>query len=453
MPAAMSVTILLGGQWGDEGKGKIIDLLTDNVDLVVRSQGGNNAGHTVVTGGREFKFHLIPSGILNPKTTCVIGHGVVVDPKALLEELAMVHSHNVSTDNLIVSDRAHMVMPYHPMLDKLAEEQRGDDRLGTTARGIGPTYEDKVSRIGFRIGDLLKPRFLEKKLRFVLRLKNQVLTRLYDVEPLDESAILSEYLGYADQLAPHIRDIYSVIQPALHAQQRILLEGAQGAMLDIDLGTYPYVTSSAPSAGGACTGSGVPPSRVTKTVGVFKAYTTRVGYGPFPTELHGDIENSLREIGAEYGATTGRARRVGWFDAAVARYSVNTNGVDSIVLTKLDVLDGFESIKICTGYMSKGEEWDHPMANISHLKHCEPIYEELPGWMTPLRDCRSFDDLPPACQTYVRRLEALCGAPIDVISVGPDRTHTITVRPLVEPLAFLSEAAHTGTHHSTAKTP
>jgi adenylosuccinate synthase len=425
-----NVTVI-GGQWGDEGKGKVIDLLADRVEMVVRSQGGNNAGHTVVTEGKEFKFHLIPSGILYPQTVCVIGHGVVVDPKAFLAELDHVRERGVSTDNLVVSDRAHMVMPYHPVLDQLGETQRGDDRLGTTWRGIGPTYEDKVRRIGFRVGDLQKPRFLEKKLRFVLRLKNETLTKLYGAEPFDEQAILDEYMAYGERLEPYIRDIYPLVQGAISRGERILLEGAQGVMLDLDLGTYPYVTSSSPTAGGACTGSGIPPSRVSKTVGVFKAYTTRVGYGPFPTELADSLGDYIREIGAEFGTTTGRARRVGWFDGAVARYSVNTNGIDSIVLTKLDVLDTLETIKICTGYVWRGEEWDHPMANISHMKHCEPQYVEVPGWQEPLRDRRRFEDLPQRCQDYVAALEDVCAAPVDAISVGPDREHTIVRRPLV----------------------
>ena len=425
------MTILVGGQWGDEGKGKVIDLCAEHVDLVVRSQGGNNAGHTVVTGGKEFKFHLIPSGVLNPTTTCVIGHGVVVDPKALLAELDEVHAHGISTERLIISDRAHMVMPYHPVLDKLAELQRGDDRLGTTWRGIGPAYEDKVRRIGFRVGDLAKPAFLEKKLRFVLRLKNDTLTKLYGAEPFDEKAILDEYLEYAERLNPLIKDIFPIVNGAIERKEKVLLEGAQGAMLDIDIGTYPYVTSSAPTAGGACTGSGIPPSRIDKTVGVFKGYTTRVGYGPFPTELTDALGDKIREAGAEYGTTTGRARRVGWFDAAVARYSVSTNGIDAIVLTKVDVLDDLPTIKICTGYTSKGEEWDHPMANISHLKHAEPIYEEMPGWQQPIKGVTDYKKLPAECRAYIERLSELCGASIDVISTGPDRNDAVIRKPLI----------------------
>ena len=421
----MSVTCLVGGQWGDEGKGKVIDLLADSVDMVVRSQGGNNAGHTVVAEGKQFKFHLIPSGILNPKTACVIGHGMVVDPGAFLSELDTLHAEGVHTENLVISDRAHMVMPYHAVLDKLGEEMRGDDRLGTTWRGIGPAYEDKVRRIGFRIGDLQKPAFLEKKLRFVLRLKNETLTKLYGAEPFDERAILDEYLEYAERIDPYIRDIYPIIQGALTSGQRVLLEGAQGVMLDIDLGTYPYVTSSAPTAGGACTGSGIPPSRVAKTVGVFKAYTTRVGYGPFPTELVDDLGERIREVGSEYGTTTGRPRRVGWFDVAMARYAITTNGIDSMVISKVDVLDDVDPIRICTGYRLKGELWDHPMANISHLKHAEAVYEEVPGWKVPTRGCRRYDDLPAACRAYLERIGELCEASIDVVSVGPDREHTL----------------------------
>ncbi|HET9052032.1 MAG TPA: adenylosuccinate synthase [Candidatus Dormibacteraeota bacterium] len=427
----MSVTILVGGQWGDEGKGKVIDLLGDRVDMVVRSQGGNNAGHTVVSGGEEYRFRLIPSGILSPHVACVIGHGMVVDPGAFLEELDTLAAKGVSTANLVISERAHMVMPYHPVLDKLGEQQRGDDRLGTTYRGIGPCYEDKVRRIGFRIGDLQKRRFMQKKLAFVLRLKNETLTRLYGHEPFDEDEILDEYMGYAERLDPYIRDIYPIVQDALTSGRRILLEGAQGAMLDIDLGTYPYVTSSAPTAGGACTGSGIPPSRVTKTVGVFKAYTTRVGYGPFPTELTDSLGEWLREKGGEFGTVTGRARRTGWFDASVARYSVATNGIDSMVVTKLDVLGGLDVLRVAVEYDSRGDVWDHPIANISHLKHSEPRYIEMPGWKEPLRDCRRWEDLPATARAYIGRLEELCGVPVDVISVGPDREHTIVRRPIL----------------------
>jgi adenylosuccinate synthase len=420
------VTILVGGQWGDEGKGKIIDLLSENANMVIRSQGGNNAGHTVVNAGQEFRFHLIPSGILYPNTTCVIGNGVVLDPRVLLEEMEQVRSRGISTDRLVISDRAHLIMPWHPIFDKLEEEQRGDDRLGTTWRGIGPAYADKIRRIGFRAGDLLKPRFLEKKLGFVLnKIKNPILQQLYHVPPLDPQAVLAEYTAYGERLGPHIKDIFPIVQAALAKGDRILLEGAQGSMLDLDFGTYPYVTSSSPTAGGALTGSGIPPTAVDLTMGVFKAYTTRVGYGPMPTELHEALGEQIREIGVEYGTTTGRPRRVGWFDAVVARYSVALNGIGSIALTKLDVLGEFDPIRICTGYLNKGELQSFPMSNISHLKHAEPVYETLPGWRSSIADVRRPDDLPKAARRYIDRLGELSGAPIDIVSVGPSRDQTI----------------------------
>jgi adenylosuccinate synthase len=441
------VTILVGGQWGDEGKGKIIDLLSEKANMVIRSQGGNNAGHTVVNAGQEFRFHLIPSGILYPNVTCVIGNGVVLDPRVLLEEMQQVQSRGISIDRLIISDRAHLIMPWHPNLDKLEEEQRGDDRLGTTWRGIGPTYADKVRRIGFRVGDLTKPRFLEKKLAFVLnKIKNPILEELYHVAPLDLQQILQEYTDYGERLGPHIRDIFPIVHEAVSRKDRILLEGAQGSMLDLDFGTYPYVTSSSPTAGGALTGSGIPPTAVDLTMGVFKAYTTRVGYGPLPTELDNAVGAQIREIGKEYGTTTGRARRVGWFDAVVGRYSVALNGIGSIALTKLDVLDEFDPIRICTGYISKGELHEYPMSNISHLKHCEPVYETLPGWRSSIAGIRRPEDLPKAARRYIDRLSELCGAPIDIVSVGPSRDQTIWMRGSAATLAVQQrerQASHT----------
>lgn len=393
--------------------------------MVIRSQGGNNAGHTVVKSGAEFRFHLIPSGILYPGTRCLIGNGVVLDPEALLQEVDHIQGRGVSVDNLMISDRAHLIMPYHPIFDKVEEEVRGDDRLGTTWRGIGPAYADKVRRIGFRVGDLQKPKFLAKKLRFVLKIKNQVLTELYHVDPFDEASVLAEYTAYGERLDRFIVDAFPVVQEALARGDRILLEGAQGSMLDLDFGTYPYVTSSAPTAGGALTGSGIPPTKVDVTMGVFKAYTTRVGYGPFPTELLDGMGEFIREAGKEYGTTTGRARRVGWFDGVVARYAVALNGIGSIALTKLDVLDEVPGIKICTGYRSKGQLVNHPMSNISHLKHCEPVYQELPGWLSPTSEARRWEDLPLPAQAYVRRLEEIAGARVDYISVGPGRDQTI----------------------------
>ncbi|HEY8735590.1 MAG TPA: adenylosuccinate synthase [Candidatus Dormibacteraeota bacterium] len=441
------ITILVGGQWGDEGKGKIIDLLSEQADMVIRSQGGNNAGHTVVNAGQEFRFHLIPSGILYPNTTCVIGNGVVLDPRVLLDEMAQVQSRGISIERLIISDRAHLIMPWHPILDKLEEEQRGDDRLGTTWRGIGPAYADKIRRIGFRAGDLLKPRFLEKKLDFVLtKIKNPILQQLYHVDPLDGQAILQEYTAYGERLASHIRDIFPVVHDAMGRDEGILLEGAQGSMLDLDFGTYPYVTSSSPTAGGALTGSGIPPTAVDLTIGVFKAYTTRVGYGPLPTELLDSLGDQIRETGVEYGTTTGRARRVGWFDAAVARYSVALNGIRSIALTKLDVLDSFDPIRICTGYRSKGEVLAYPMSNISHLKHCEPVYEELPGWGATTTEIRRPEDLPGAARRYIDRLGELCGAPVEIVSVGAARDQTIWMEKGRRGLADVRHRQHQASH-------
>ena len=421
------VVIIAGGQWGDEGKGKVIDYLAERSQMVVRPQGGNNAGHTVVTEHGEFKFQLMPSGILYPDCTCVIGNGVVADPRVLIKEITQLRERGVEPSNLVISDRAHMVMSYHPLFDQLEEEARGDDRLGTTWRGIGPAYSDKVRRIGFRIGDLQKEAFMRKKLAFVVgQIKNPILQDLYKHELYDWEAMLGEYLEYARFLDPFIKDVFPVVQDALERGDNILLEGAQATMLDLDFGTYPYVTSSNPTAGGACAGSGVPPTRVDLTICVLKAYTTRVGYGPFPTELGDHTGDAIRERGHEFGTVTGRARRVGWFDAAVARYAVKLNGSESIALTKLDILDELDTIRICTGYDFRGERHDHPMANISHLKHCTPIYEEMPGWQSPIGDCRRWEELPRACRDYVERLGELSGAPVDMIGVGPRRDQFVT---------------------------
>ena len=416
------VIVVVGGQWGDEGKGKLIDFLAEKADMVIRAQGGNNAGHTVVTEHGEFKFQLIPSGILHRHVTCIIGNGVVVDPRVLLREIEQLRERNIEPTNLVVSERAHMVMSYHPVLDKLEEEARGDDRLGTTWRGIGPAYADKIRRIGFRIGDLQKEVFMRKKLDFVVgKVKNPTLQRLYTEEAFDNGSMIDEYLGYARALDPYIHDTFPVIQDALDRGANVLLEGAQSTMLDLDFGSYPYVTSSNSTAGGACTGSGIAPTRIDKTVLVLKGYTTRVGYGPFPTELDNHVGDAIRERGHEFGTVTGRARRVGWFDGAVARYAVRVNGATSVALTKLDVLDEMPELRLCVGYDFRGEFHDHPMANISHLKHCEARYETMPGWERPIEDCRSWEDLPPNCRDYVERVEEVCGAPVEMIGVGPRR--------------------------------
>jgi len=421
------VIILVGGQWGDEGKGKVIDYLAAKADMVIRSQGGNNAGHTVITEDGEFKFQLIPSGILYPQCTCVIGNGVVVDPIVLLREITQLRESGLEPKNLVVSERAHMVMRYHPLFDQLEEEARGDDRLGTTWRGIGPAYADKVRRIGFRIGDLQKEAFMRKKLAYVVdQVKNPILTKLYEHEAYDWSSMVEEYMGYANQLDPYIKDTFPLIQDALDRKANILLEGAQATMLDLDFGTYPYVTSSNPTAGGALTGSGIPPTKVDLTIGVFKAYTSRVGYGPFPSELLDEVGDQIRERGHEFGTVTGRARRIGWFDSAVARYSARVNGVGVAALMRLDILDDQPLLKICTGYEFRGKRYDHPIANISHYKHCKPVYEEMAGWGTDIGAARFWDDLPDRCRRYIERIGELIGVPIELVGTGPRRDQFVT---------------------------
>ncbi|OLC25178.1 MAG: adenylosuccinate synthase [Actinobacteria bacterium 13_1_20CM_2_65_11] len=421
------VIILVGGQWGDEGKGKVIDYLASKAHMVIRTQGGNNAGHTVVTEHGEFKFQLMPSGILYPHVTCIIGNGVVVDPIVLLREISQLRERGIEPKKLIVSERAHMLMRYHPLFDQLEEESRGDDRLGTTWRGIGPAYSDKIRRIGFRIGDLQKEAFMRKKLAFVVgQVKNPILTKLYEREAYDWESMLAEYMGYARELDPFIKDTFPIIQDALDTGSNILLEGAQATMLDLDFGTYPYVTSSNPTAGGALTGSGIPPTKVDLTIGVFKAYTSRVGYGPFPSELLDEVGDQIRERGHEFGTVTGRPRRIGWFDAAVARYAVRVNGVGCTALMRLDILDDQPLLKICTGYDFRGKRFDHPLANISHYKHCEPAYEEMPGWQQDIGAASCWDDLPQKCRDYVERIGELIGAPVELVGTGPRRDQFVT---------------------------
>jgi len=421
------VIILVGGQWGDEGKGKVIDYLASKAHMVIRTQGGNNAGHTVVTEHGEFKFQLMPSGILYPHVTCIIGNGVVVDPIVLLREISQLRERGIEPKKLMVSERAHMVMRYHPLFDQLEEESRGDDRLGTTWRGIGPAYSDKVRRIGFRIGDLQKEAFMRKKLAFVVgQVKNPILTKLYEKEPYDLENMLAEYMGYARELDPFIKDTFPTIHDALDSGANILLEGAQATMLDLDFGTYPYVTSSNPTAGGALTGSGIPPTKVDLTIGVFKAYTSRVGYGPFPSELLDEVGDQIRGRGHEFGTVTGRPRRIGWFDSAVARYSVRVNGVGCAALMRLDILDDQPLLKICTGYNFRGKRFDHPLANISHYKHCEPVYEDMPGWQHEIGAAKCWDDLPQPCRDYVDRIGELIGAPVELVGTGPRRDQFVT---------------------------
>ena len=429
----MPVVAIIGAQWGDEGKGHIVDMLAAHARLVVRYGGGNNAGHTVVNERGTFKLHVVPSGILDPSTVNVIGAGVVIDPEVLLREIGELQDRGVSTAKLFVSDRAHVIMPYHVMQDQLDESARGDEKLGTTGRGNGPAYSDKMARIGVRMGDLLHEETLLTRLRQALDVKNKLLTAIYGVQPLSLHEIFLRYLQFGSQLEPYITDTYPIIDRALDMDVPILLEGAQGALLDIDHGTYPYVTSSPPGAAGACQGSGIAPTHLSSVVGVIKAYATRVGSGPFPTEVDGAAADTLRQIGkpwAEVGTTTGRLRRVGWFDAVVARYAARINGVDTLAITKLDVLDSLQRIKICVGYRRNDTELQHPPANSAILEQVEPIYEEMPGWMTPTSGIRSFDALPTEARDYVARLCELVGAGLGMISVGPGRDQIIEVSPL-----------------------
>lgn len=417
----MAVTIVLGGQWGDEGKGKVIDALAADATMVVRANGGANAGHTVVTDNGTFKFHLIPSGILHPGCTCLIGAGVVVDPETLFRELDQLHERGVDTSNLRISDRCHLIMPYHPVLDKLEELRRGDDRIGTTQRGMGPCYADKAARRGIRVADIANPEHLLRRLEPILREKNEILKAIYGHDAYDLNELAEQYASFGERLAPYIASTEALVQTAIEAGQDVLLEGAQAVMLDIDYGSYPYVTSSSPTAAGVCQGAGVGPTQVDRIVAVYKAYTTRVGEGAFPTELHDETGERLRELGAEFGTTTGRPRRTGWFDAVLARYSARLNGVNEIALTKFDILDQLDEIKICSGYMLDGETIDTPPAHIEEYNRVKPVYESIPGWLSDTSEATAMEDLPPAARAYVRRIEELVGARVRFVGVGPHR--------------------------------
>lgn len=426
----MANTVLIGAQWGDEGKGKIIDVLTRDVDWIVRYQGGNNAGHTVEVGEEKYVLHLVPSGVLREGKRCVIGNGVVVDPFALVQELHGLEARGCSlTDRFFVSDRAHLVFPYHRVLDEAREAKTKGckDNIGTTKRGIGPSYGDKAARIGLRVGDLVDPVFPELLAAAVVE-KNTVLSAL-GARPIDGEALLRESLEAAESLRPFIADTVTLLHEAMGRSESILFEGAQGTMLDLDYGTYPYVTSSSSTAGGACTGTGVPPHRIDQVVGVIKAYTTRVGEGPFPTELTDDAGSKIARIGNEFGATTGRPRRCGWFDAVVGRYAVMVNGIDRWAITKLDVLDEFKTLKICTAYECDGRRLTAVPANIRMLERCRPVYEEFAGWQCSTREATTFEALPERARAYIRRLEDLTGVPAALVSVGPRRDSTIPVTP------------------------
>jgi adenylosuccinate synthase len=419
--------IVIGAQWGDEGKGKITDLLSRSADVVVRPQGGVNAGHTIVVNGQTFKLHLIPSGILYPDTECIIGSGTVIDPKVLLQEFDQLEALNVSLDRLYISQTAHVTMPFHRLLDQASEEKRGEHKIGTTGRGIGPTYADKSERMGIRVVDLMNPEILRKKLLWTVEYKNVVLDKLYDLPPLDPETVIAEYTTYADRLRSHVVDSSLKIYEAIHQRKNILFEGAQGTLLDLDHGTYPYVTSSNPIAGGACVGAGIGPTMIDRVIGVAKAYTTRVGEGPFPTELDGDLNQHLCDRGAEFGTTTGRRRRCGWFDGVIGRYAVRINGLDCLAITKLDVLDQLEEIQVCVAYELDGKTCDHFPGNAAEFARCQPIYKTLPGWQCSTEDCRSLEDLPPQALDYLKFLAELMDVPIAIVSLGASRDQTIIV--------------------------
>jgi len=413
---------VLGAQWGDEGKGKIVDLLTPRFDIVARYQGGHNAGHTVYVNGTKFVLRLIPSGILHPDVVCVIGNGVVVDPQALFSELDELTRNGINVRNrLFVSDKAHLILPYHRDLDLLSEARRGERKIGTTSRGIGPAYEDKIGRRGIRAGDLADPRGLEQNVRANVEARN----RLVQDSHMEWQPVLQQLLESGARLLPIVRDISLMLAEAMRAGQSILFEGAQGTLLDIDHGTYPYVTSSNASIGGVCTGLGVGPRAINGVLGVVKAYTTRVGEGPLPTELIGEMGNRLRDSGNEYGAVTGRPRRCGWYDAVAVRYGVRINGLDALALTKLDVLDGLERIEICTAYRCGSRTLTEFPSDLSQLAACEPIYESMPGWDTPTKGARRFSDLPENARRYIARLEQVSGVPAAIVSTGSDREDTI----------------------------
>ena len=425
----MANTILIGAQWGDEGKGKIIDVLAEEADWVVRYQGGSNAGHTVEIGSEKYVLHLIPSGILHDGKMCVIGHGVVVDPLALAKEMKGLEDRGCRmAGRLQVSDRAHMVMPYHRLIDEYRESKPAQgERIGTTKRGIGPTYGDKAARVGLRMGDMLDPRF-ESLVREKVDANNRIL-RAWEAPQVDADATVAQYTGARDQLRPYICDTIPPLHAAVQAGKSILLEGAQGTMLDIDFGTYPFVTSSSATAGGACTGTGIPPHRIDQVVGVVKAYATRVGEGPFPSELLDDTGRRLREAGHEFGATTGRPRRCGWFDLVVARYAAMINGIDWWAVTKMDVLDTMDEIKVCVAYTCGGRTLEHVPANIRELEGCQPVYETFPGWKAPTSGARSLGDLPARARDYIAKLAEWTGVPVGILSVGPRRDSTLRLAP------------------------
>lgn len=427
----MSTTVVVvGTQWGDEGKGKITDFLAESAEVVARYQGGNNAGHTIIIQDKKYKLHLIPSGIFYSNKVCVIGNGMVINPAALLEEIQYIHDNGFSTENLKISDRAHVIMPYHMLLDGLEEDRKGDNKIGTTRKGIGPAYMDKAARNGIRIADLLDPEEFESRLRAMVLEKNHLIEQVYGTRGLEVEPILKEYLAFAEVLRPYVVDTSVVLNNSIDQGKRVLFEGAQGVMLDIDQGTYPYVTSSNPTAGGVCIGAGVGPTKINQVIGVAKAYTTRVGDGPFPTEQNNEVGDWIREKGHEYGTTTGRARRVGWFDSVVVRHARRVSGITGLSLNSIDVMSGLDTVKICTAYKYKGELIEYYPASLKMLSECEAVYEELPGWSEDITGVRDLEDLPENARHYLERVSQLTGIPISIFSVGRNREQTNQVRPI-----------------------
>jgi len=427
----MSVVAIIGAQWGDEGKGKIVDVLAEKADAVIRFSGGDNAGHTVINPRGEFKLHIVPSGIFYPRTACIIGNGLVINPKVLIEELDSLKARGIDVGNLHISDRAHLIMPWHLLLDSLEEENRGNSALGTTRKGIGPAFADKTARRGIRACDLIKLDNFKSRLSEILTMKNEILEKVYNQKPLDFDSILKEYDGYASRLIPYIKDTTAMVNDLLNKGGKVVLEGAQGAMLDPDFGSYPFVTSSSPLAAGACIGSGISPRQIDRVVGIFKAYTTRVGGGPMPTELNDATGEYIRQHAHEYGATTGRARRCGWFDAVVGHYTTQLNGFTSAILTRLDVLDEMDTVKICTAYKEGNKVIARFPADVNSLDHCEPVYEELPGWKATTSDIRDFKKLPINARKYIRRIEELIECSFHIISIGPRRDQSIIIKRII----------------------
>ena len=427
----MSAVVITGTQWGDEGKGKIVDYLAARADVVVRFQGGSNAGHTVAVNGEEYKLRLLPSGILYKGTECVIGNGVVLDPQVVLEEMDAMTARGIDVSNIKISNRAHVVMPYHKLFDELGEQLRAENKIGTTKRGIGPCYIDKDDRIGIRVCDLIDKEIFAAKLSKVLPFKNLMLERVYDQEPLFIDDILEEYSKYAERLAPYVCDTITLLNDELDAGKKVLFEGAQATMLDIDYGTYPYVTASHPISGGVGVGAGVAPKRIDSVVGVVKAYCTRVGEGPFPTEQLNEIGDKIRECGHEYGTVTGRPRRTGWLDACVVRYAGQLSGIDYMAVTRLDILDSFDEIKMCVGYKLDGKLLNEIPASLKVLARVEPVYETFEGWRTPISDIRSYDELPSNAKKYLERMSEVTGIGLGIVSVGPNRDQTIVLKEII----------------------